>query len=102
MTKQSLKQKLLKEFNSLAIPDMHQVTELYEHKGSFVNLEYTLPGGQVVKFWDDEKTYYGNQICKDGSNRCYGLVADENNLMVCEYGDNGTDAEIIVYNKTLR
>lgn len=95
----SLKTQLLDEFNNLGIEDMERVTSLNALKGSFVNLKYTLPGGQSIKFWDDEKIYLGNQICKMNSDRCYGLTADENYLLVCEYGDGGSDAEIIVYKK---
>lgn len=94
-----LKKQLIEEFNALGIEDMEKVTELYALNGAFINLQYTLPGGQKIKFWDDGRVYLGNQICKKNSNRCYGLTADENYLLVCEYGDNGTDAEIIVYKK---
>ncbi|MDD4412984.1 MAG: hypothetical protein PHR14_00305 [Oscillospiraceae bacterium] len=78
---------------------MERVTNLNALKGSFVNLEYTLANGRSVKLWDDDKIYLGNQICKKNSDRCYGLSADENYLFVCEYGDSGSDAEIIVYKK---
>ncbi len=94
-----LKKQLIEEFNSLGIEDMEEVTDLNALKGSYINLEYTLPGGQTVKFWDDSRVYLGNQICKKNSSRCYGLTADENYLLVCEYGDGGCDAEIIVYKK---
>ena len=60
----------------------------------------TLPGGQKVKFWEDGRVYLGNQLEKqDGSCRCYGLTADENWLLVCEYGDNGSDPELVVYKR---
>ena len=78
---------------------MEDVTELYALRGSFVNLEYDLHGTQKIKFWDDDSIYLGNQLCKKGSDRCYGLTADENYLLVCEYGENGSDPEIIVYKK---
>lgn len=91
-----LKAQLIAEFNALGIEDMETVTDLNALRGSFVNLAYTLPGGQVVKFWNDDRIYLGNQICKKNSERCYGLTADENYLLVCEYGENGSDAEIVV------
>lgn len=94
-----LKQKLIAEFNALCIPDMPEVTDLYALVGGFVNLEYTLPGGQKVKFWDDKRIYLGNQLPKTGTDRCYGLTADENYLLVCEYGENGADAAVIVFRK---
>ena len=78
---------------------MAEVTKLYELKGDFINLEYTLPSGQTVKLWDDNKIYYGTELCKKGSTRCYGLTADDSHLLVCEYGDGGADAEIVVYQR---
>ena len=94
-----MKEQLITEFNALGIEDMDKVTTLNALCGAYINLKYTLPSGQKIKFWDDDRIYLGNQICKKNSNRCYGLTADENYLLVCEYGDNGSDAEIIVYKK---
>lgn len=90
---------LIARFNALGIRDMAEVTELFALKGSFVNLRYTLPSGQEVKLWDDEKIYYGAEICKPGSDRCYGLTAGDGYLLVCEYGENGADPEIVVLEK---
>ena len=95
----ALKRKLIAEFNALGIPDMPRVTDLYALVGGFVNLEYTLPGGQRVKFWDDKCIYLGNQLEKLGTDCCYGLTADENYLLVCEYGENGADPGIVVFRK---
>lgn len=94
-----LKSQLISEFNALGIADMEEVTSLNALKGSFVNLMYKLPGGQEIKFWDDSRIYLGNQICKRNSDRCYGLTADEHYLLVCEYGENGSDAEIVVFKR---
>lgn len=73
------------------------MTDLNVLKGAFVNIEYALPNGEIVKFWDDNKMYLGNQLHKKGSDRCYGIVADEKYLMVSEYGDYGSDAEIVIF-----
>lgn len=72
------------------------MTDLHPLKGSFINLEYSLPGGKNVKFWDDNKIYLGNQLHKKGGDRCYGIAADDRYLMVSEYGAYGADAEIVV------
>lgn len=93
------KEELIREFNTLNIADMGEVTELYELKGDFINLTYTLPSGQTIRLWDDQKTYYGAEICRPGSDRCYGLTADERYLLVCEYGNGGSDAEIVIFKK---
>ena len=94
-----MKERIIKEFNALNIADMPEVKELFEGKGDFVNLNFPLPSGQIVKLWDDSKTYYINQLEKTGSTKCYGLTADEHYLLVCEYGEGGSDAEIIIFKR---
>ena len=94
-----LKRPLIAEFNALGIDDMEEVTDMNVLPGHFINLEYTLANGHRFKLWEDHKVYFGNQICKTGSDRCYGLTADENNLLVCEYGENGSDPEIVIYKR---
>ena len=93
----ALKRQLIAEFNALGIPDMDDVTDLYALVGSYINAQYTLPGGEKIRFWDDRRIYLGNQLPKKNSDRCFGLTADEHYLLVCEYGQNGTDAEIVVF-----
>mgnify|MGYP007105522906 FL=1 len=93
-----LKDSLIAEINSLGIPYL-QVNDLELLNGFFVNLEYTLPNGQLVKFLKDNNVYLGNQIEIPKSDRCYGLVADELYLLVCEYGCEGADPEIVLYKK---
>ena len=56
------KQQLIKEFNDLHIEGMPEVTELSALIGGYVNLEYTLPNGQKVKYLDDGATYLGYQL----------------------------------------
>ena len=94
-----LKEQLISEFNALGIKDMAEVTSLNQLKGSFINLAYPLSNGQTIQLLEDSKIYLGNQLCKAGSARCYGLAADESHLLVCEYGDNGSDPKIILYQK---
>lgn len=62
-------------------------------------LPYTLSNGQTIKLLDDRKIYLGYQVEKKDSGRCYGLVADREYLLVCEYGCNGEDPEIILLKK---
>lgn len=93
------KAQLIAEFNSLDIPGMPRVTELFQLAGSYINLEYELPNGQKVKLLKDDDIYLGCQLEKKGSDRCYGLAADEMCLLVCEYGDYGSDPEIVVYKR---
>lgn len=94
------KQTLIKEFNGLHIPEMPEVKELYALNGSFINLEYVLPGGQKVQFLDDNSIYLGNQLeCELGGGRCFGIVAGMDFLLVCTYGENGAEPELVLYKK---
>ena len=93
------KKRLIDEFNSLGIADMPTLTTLCSLRGAYVNSEYTLPNGEKIKLLDDSKIYLGYQLEKLNSDRCYGLVADDKYMLVCEYGCNGSDTEIIIYKK---
>lgn len=95
----ALKEQVIAEFNALGIPDMEPVTELHLLHGDYINLSYTLSNGQTVQLLEDKNIYMGNQMCKKDSERCYGLAADAHILLVCEYGNGGSDAEIVVYQK---
>ena len=94
-----MKEILIEQFNMLTIPGMEEVKELYEAKGSFVNLPFLLPSGLTPKFWDDDKTYYIAQLENNKSDRCFGLTADEMYLMVCEYGEGGSNPEIVLFKR---
>lgn len=93
-----IKNTLIDEFNSLGIKEIN-LSDLNLLSGSYINLEYTLPNGQKVKLLEDDKMYLGNQIEIEGNERCYGVAADENYLLVCEYGCNGSDPEIVIYKR---
>lgn len=92
------KQGLIEEFNDLHISGMPEVKELYALNGSFVNLEYLLPGGQTAKFLDDNSIYLGNQLESElDEGRCFGIVAAPDFLLICTYGENGADPELELY-----
>lgn len=97
------KKQLTDELNSLNVPGMPKIDELYPINGSYVNLEYPLPNGKTVKLLDDNDIYIGNQVeCEfnDGElNKCFGVVAGMDFLLVSEYGENCSSPEIIVYRK---
>ena len=83
---------------ALGIPQL-RVSDLNLLNGFYVNLEYPLPNGGTVKLLNDADIYWGNQIERPGNDRCYGIVGDDRHLLVCEYGCNGSDPEILVYQK---
>ncbi len=93
------KAKLINEFNDLNIDNMPKVNDLYALKGEFINMEYVLENGLKVKFWNDSDIYLGNQLAQNDSDKCFGIAANNNYLMVCEYDKNGLNPEIIVYKK---
>lgn len=66
---------------------------------SYVNLEYELENGSKVKLLKDNDVYLGQQIERENNERCYGVVVTFKYLLVCEYGCNGRDPEIILYKK---
>lgn len=92
------KSALIEEINALDIPGL-AVSDMNLLIGAYVNLEYTLPSGARVKLLRDDRVYWGNQVEIPGNPRCYGLVADEDILLVCTYGCGGSDPEIVLYKK---
>lgn len=94
----ALKKQLISEINGLGIEGL-EVSDLNLLNGFFVNLEYTLPSGQTAKFLDDKNIYFGNQIEKQGSERCLGVVACNEFILVCEYSGFGVAPELLLYKK---
>ena len=93
-----LKQQLIEEINALGIGGLI-VDDLNLLTGAYVNLEYPLSNGTTVKFLNDKDIYLGNQIERQDSERCYGVVANEDFILICEYGCNGSDPEIVLYKR---
>ena len=97
---EEFKRSVIGEFNSLDIPGMPKIDELYALVGKYVNMEYPLPSGKTVKFLNDNSMYLGNQVeCELREGRCYGMVACPEFLLVCEYGENGADPEVVIYKR---
>ena len=92
----NMKKALIEEFNALGIQGL-QVNDLNLLNGFYINLEYRLTNGQSVKLLDDSRVYWGNQIEIPGNDRCYGIAADDKYLLVCEYGCNGAEPQIVAY-----
>jgi hypothetical protein len=94
------KRQLIDEINALHIEGMPKVKSLNALVGKFVNLEYPLPGGMKVKFLDDGVTYLGNQLqCEFGGDRCFGVLANMDFILVCTYGEGGSNPELLLYKK---
>ena len=97
---EALKRELIEEINALNIGGMPKLEKLNALVGSYVNLEYPLPGGGRAKFLDDRITYLGNQLESElGDGRCFGVVANKDLILVCTYGCGGADPELLLYKK---
>ena len=91
---------LINEINDLHIDGLPRVDKLNALVGKYVNLEYTLPNGRKVKFLDDQKTYLGNQLESEfGGDRCFGILAGMDCILVCTYEKDGENPELLIYKK---
>ena len=97
---EAFKQTLIDEINVLHINGMPKLEKLNALVGRYINLEYTLPNGKTVRFLDDEKTYLGNQLPSESDGeKCFGIAAGTDFLLVCTYEKDGKNPELILYKK---
>ncbi len=97
---EAFKEQLIDEINALNIEGMPKVEKLNALVGSFVNLEYPLPSGEKVKFLNDSTTYLGNQLeCEFGGDRCFGILANMDFILICTYEAEGNNPELVLYKK---
>ena len=96
----AFKKQLIEEINGLHIQGLPRVEKLNALVGKYVNLEYRLPGGMKAKFLDDRTTYLGNQLeSESGGDRCFGILANMDFILICTYGKDGADPELVLYRK---
>ena len=92
------KRQLIDEINDLHVDGLPRGERLNALVGKYVNLEFTLPSGNKVKFLDDGKTYLGNQLESEfGGERCFGILANMDFIMICTYEANGENPELVLY-----
>ncbi len=97
---EAFKKQLVEEINALNIEGMPKVDKLNALVGKFVNLEYPLPNGASVKFLNDGTTYLGTQLEPEfGGDRCFGVLANMDFILICTYGKDGVDPELVLYKK---
>jgi len=95
---EEFKKKLIQEINDLNVEGMPKVESLNALVGSYVNLEYPLPNGAKVKFLNDQTTYLGNQLESElGGDRCFGVLASMDFILVCTYEAEGKNPELVIY-----
>lgn len=96
----AFKSKLIIEINELLKAEgIPEISKLHELSGAFVNLKYTLPNGETVRFLDDKKIYLGCQVNIAETGICCGIVADAYFILICSYSVNGSEPEILVYKR---
>jgi len=97
---EAFKRQLIQEINELSIEGMPRLERLNALVGRYVNLEYRLPSGLSVKFLDDDTTYLGNQLASElGGDRCFGVLANMDFILVSTYEAEGKDPELVLYKK---
>lgn len=84
----------------LGIEGLPKIENLNVLSGSFINLEYILPNGNVVKFLDDKASYLGSELeCEFGGDRCFGIAANMDFLLICTYEKDGKNPELVMNKK---
>ena len=97
---EAFKQQLIGEINALGIEGMPKLEKLNALVGRYVNLAYPLPSGACVPFLRDDATYLGNQLASQfGGERCFGVLANMDFILICTYGKDGVDPELVLYKK---
>ena len=97
---EQFKNRLVDEINALKIEGMPKVEKLNALVGKFVNLDYPLPNGSKAKFLDDAVTYLGAQLEPEyGGERCFGVLAGMDFILICTYEAQGEDPELVLYKK---
>ena len=97
---EKFKKQLIDEINALHIDGMPKLEKLNALVGQYVNFEYRLPSGAYVKFLNDQTTYLGSQLESEFDEElCFGVLANMDFIMVCAYGPDGKDPELLLYKK---
>ena len=97
---EEFKEQLIKEINDLHIEGMPKLEKLNALVGQFVNLPYRLPSGADVKFLNDGTTYLGNQLEPEfGGDRCFGVLANMDFILISTYEKDGKNPELVLYKK---
>ena len=97
---EAFKKQLIAEINDLHVEGMPKVESLSALVGQFVNLAYPLPNGEQVKFLHDGTTYLGTQLEPEfGGERCFGVLANMDFILICTYEADGVNPELVLYKK---
>jgi len=90
-------ERVLARLSKMGIPELENIQKLNELSGDFINLECTFPNGTKGKILDNQKMYLAAQTEIPGSDRCYGIAADEQQVVVYQYGCGGSHAVLVLW-----
>ena len=91
---------LIQEINDLHVEGLPKVEKLNALVGRYVNLAYPLPSGAAVNFLNDQTTYLGTQLESEfGGERCFGVLAGMDFILISTYGPEGEAPELVLYKK---
>ena len=97
---EAFKRQLTEEINELHVEGLPRVERLNALVGRYVNLAYRLPNGAAVKFLDDQTTYLGTQLESEfGGERCFGVLANMDFILIATYEKGGANPELVLYKK---
>ena len=59
-----------------------------------------VPSGAKAQFLDDGTTYLGTQLETGmGGDRCFGVVANMEFILICTYEKDGVNPELVLYKR---
>lgn len=94
------KSKLVGEINFyLKAEKIPEISELFEIPGEYINLKYPLESGEKTAFLRNDTVYLGNQIEFADLGVCFGAESFAGFILICSYGRNGSDPELILYKR---
>ena len=89
------KNELIEEINNLNLDFILKIEELYPLNGIFVNIEYELHNGEKIRLLKDNNIYLWTQLPKADNSGYYGIIADNDYILVGKYDNNYQNANII-------
>ena len=97
---EAFKRQLIQEINDLHVEGLPKVEKLNALVGRYVNLAYPLPSGAAANFLNDQTTYLGTQLESEfGGERCFGVLAGMDFILISTYGPEGEAPELVLYKK---
>ena len=95
-----INEEAVQEINDLHVEGLPKVEKLNALVGRYVNLAYPLPSGAAVNFLNDQTTYLGTQLKSEfGGERCFGVLAGMDFILISTYGPKGEAPELVLYKK---